>query len=225
MSEDKKTYSAIFLALGMLYVTCLIVSNIVAGKLWSLTESITVPAAVILFPVTYILSDIFTEVYGFKSAKIVIWLGFICNFFAVITYVIVIDLPHPLSWLDQDAFAIVFGLTPRVLAASFLAYLVGEFTNSIVLSRLKVMSKGKLLWVRTIGSTVIGEALDSAIFITVSFAGEVPSGQLVTMIMYQYLFKLGFEIVFTPLTYWVIGVLKKKEGIDTYDYDRDYRLF
>lgn len=224
MSEKKNTYSGIFIVICMLHVTCLLVSNLIAAKMWAVTDSIVVPASVILFPVTYIIADVVTEVYGFRSAKTVIWLGFFCNFIAVIAYVITIDLPYPASWIDQDAFAIVFGFTPRVLLASFVAYLFGAFSNCIILSRVKVIMKGKKLWVRTIGSSVVGDALDSLIFVTLSFAGTVSTSRLVTMIIYQYLFKLLFETVLTPLTYYVCNLLKKKEEIDTYDYDKNYRL-
>lgn len=224
MSDRKTAISGIFVALSMLYVTCLLISNLIAGKIWALTDHITVPASVILFPVTYILADIYTEVYGFGRAKQVIWMGFICNFFAVITYVIMVDLPYPVSWIDQDAYAVVFGLTPRVLAASFIAYLFGEFSNAVILSRLKVITKGKKLWLRTILSTMVGQGLDSVIFITISFMGIISIGHIVTMILYQYLFKLIFEVVFTPLTYLIAGKLKKAEGVDVYDTDEKYRL-
>ena len=224
MSDRKTAISGIFVALSMLYVTCLLISNLIAGKIWALTDYITVPASVILFPVTYILADIYTEVYGFGRAKQVIWMGFICNFFAVITYVIMVDLPYPASWIDQDAYAVVFGLTPRVLAASFVAYLFGEFSNAVILSRLKVITKGKKLWLRTILSTMVGQGLDSVIFITISFMGIISIGNMVTMILYQYLFKLIFEVVFTHLTYLIVGKLKKTEGVDVYDTDEKYRL-
>ena len=224
MSDRKTAISGIFVALSMLYVTCLLISNLIAGKIWALTDHITVPASVILFPVTYILADIYTEVYGFGRAKQVIWMGFICNFFAVITYVIMVDLPYPASWIDQDAYAVVFGLTPRVLAASFVAYLFGEFSNAVILSRLKVITKGKKLWLRTILSTMVGQGLDSVIFITISFMGIISIGHIVSMILYQYLFKLIFEVVFTPLTYLIVGKLKKAEGVDVYDTDEKYRL-
>ncbi|MCR5475455.1 MAG: queuosine precursor transporter [Lachnospiraceae bacterium] len=224
MSDRKTAISGIFVALSMLYVTCLLTSNLIAGKIWALTDHITVPASVILFPVTYILADIYTEVYGFGRAKQVIWMGFICNFIAVITYVIMVDLPYPASWIDQNAYAVVFGFTPRVLAASFVAYLFGEFSNAVILSRLKVITKGKKLWLRTILSTMVGQGLDSVIFITISFMGIISIGHIVTMILYQYLFKLIFEVVFTPLTYLIVGKLKKAEGVDVYDTDEKYRL-
>ena len=164
---EKKTVSRLFMCIGIIFVTCLLLSNLVAGKLWAVTENITLPAAVILFPVTYIIGDVFTEVYGFKKARTIIWLGFACSFFAVLIYLLTIALPHPGYWENQDAYAAVLGTTPRVAIASFAGYLFGEFSNSIVLSRLKVFTKGKNLWIRTILSTVIGEGLDSIIFIII----------------------------------------------------------
>ncbi len=224
MSEDKR-FTGAFVMMGMLFVTCLLISNVIVEKIWALTDNILVPASVILFPITYILSDIFTEVYGYDRARFVIWSGFACNVIAVIAYVITIDLPYPASFLNQDAFAVVFGMTPRVLGASFVAYLFGEFSNAIVMSRLKVMTKGEKLWLRTIGSTVVGVALDSIIFILIAFAGQMTGRVLVTMILTQYAIKVLFEIILTPVTYRVIAFLKKKEGIDTYDYDHKYRIF
>ena len=224
MNEEKMTFSTVFVAMGMMFVTCLIVSNMIAGKMWSLSEAVSIPASVILFPVTYILSDVFTEIYGFHKTKFIIWIGFACNILAVVAYIITIDLPYPTHWIDQDAYAIVFGMAPRVLAASFVAYLFGELSNSLIMSRLKIATKGSRLWMRVIVSSLAGEALDSALFILIAFLGVVPTDQILSMIMFQYLFKLGFELVLSPLTCKVIGILKKKEGIDTFDYDIRYTI-
>ncbi len=223
--NEEKNYTGLFVSLGMLFVTCLLISNVIAGKIWELSENIVVPASVILFPITYILSDIFTEVYGFDRARLIIWSGFICNVIAVVAYIITIDLPHPANFLNQDAFAVVFGMTPRVLGASFVAYLFGEFSNSFVMSKLKVATEGKKLWVRTIASTIVGQALDSVLFVVIAFAGLMPGRQLISMILFQYIFKVLFEAVFTPVTYYVVARLKKMEGLDTYDYDHKYRIF
>jgi len=227
MKENKKelrTYSGLFLFLGILYVTCLLLSNLTAGKLWAVSSTITLPAAVILFPVTYILGDIFTEVYGFKKARTVIWLGFGCSFFAVMVYLLTIALPHPGYWENQSAYAAVLGTTPRVALASFAGYLFGEFSNSIILSKLKVATKGKNLWIRTILSTVVGEGFDSVIFITVAFFGTMDTSVVLQMILFQYLFKVIYEILFTPVTYLIVNRVKKAEGIDTFDYDEKYNV-
>ena len=224
MKKERKTVSQLFMIIAVVYVTCLLLSNLIAGKMWAVTGSITLPAAVILFPITYIFGDIFTEVYGFKKARIIIWLGFACSFFAVAVYLITIGLPHPGFWENQDAYQIVMGTTPRVAVASFAGYLFGEFSNSMILSKLKVATKGKNLWLRTILSTLVGEGFDSVIFITISFWGTMDNAQVLKMILFQYLFKVAYEIIFTPLTYAIVSWLKKREGIDVYDYDVKYHV-
>ena len=210
--------------IAVLYVTCLLLSNLIAGKMWAVTGSITLPAAVILFPITYIFGDVFTEVYGFRKARTIIWLGFGCSFFAVAVYLITIALPHPGFWDGQDAYATVLGTTPRVAIASFIGYLFGEFSNSVVLSRMKVATGGKHLWIRTILSTLVGEGLDSVIFVMISFWGTMDNSTVLHMILYQYLFKVCYEALFTPATYAVVNWLKKKESIDVFDYDVKYYL-
>lgn len=222
--KDEKTISRLFMCIGVVFIMCLLLSNLIAGKMWAVTENITLPAAVILFPVTYILGDVFTEVYGFRKARSVIWLGFMCSFFAVMVYLLTIALPHPGYWENQEAYAIVMGTTPRVAIASFAGYLFGEFSNSIILSRLKVVTKGKKLWIRTIVSTLIGEGLDSVIFIMISFWGTMENSVVLRMILFQYLFKVSYEIIFTPLTYLVIKKVKKAENIDVFDENIKYNL-
>ena len=212
------------MCIGIVFVTCLLLSNLVAGKMWAVTDSITLPAAVILFPLTYIIGDVFTEVYGFRKARTIIWLGFICSFFAVVIYLITIALPHPGFWEGQEAYAAVLGTTPRVVLASFSGYLFGEFSNSIILSRLKVVTKGKNLWMRTILSTVVGEGLDSVIFIMISFWGTMDNSVVLQMILFQYLFKVSYEVLFTPVTYLVVKLVKRAEGIDIYDEGIKYNL-
>ena len=212
------------MVIGIFYVTCLLLSNLVAGKMWAVTESITLPAAVILFPITYIFADVFTEVYGFKKARTIIWLGFGCSFFAVLIYMITVALPHPGFWDGQAAYETVLGTTPRVAIASFVGYLFGEFSNSVILSKLKVATGGKKLWVRTILSTLVGEGLDSIIFITISFWGTMDNAVVLQMILFQYLFKVSFEVLFTPITYAVVNWLKRKENIDVFDNDVKYNI-
>ena len=224
MKNESKSVSKLFMIIAVIYVTCLLLSNLIAGKMWAVTESITLPAAVILFPITYIFGDIFTEVYGFRKARTIIWLGFGCSFFAVAVYMITIALPHPGFWENQDAYATVLGTTPRVAAASFIGYLFGEFSNSVVLSKLKVATGGKKLWIRTILSTLVGEGLDSIIFVTISFMGTMDNATLAHMILFQYLFKVCYEALFTPATYAIVNWLKKKEGTDVFDYDVKYNI-
>ena len=221
---DNKNVTKTFMCIGIIYVTCLLLSNLVAGKMWAASSNITLPAAVVLFPVTYIFGDIFTEVYGFRRTRIIIWLGFGCSFFAVAVYMLTIALPHPEYWQNQEAFATVLGTTPRVALASFAGYLFGEFSNSMILSKLKVRTGGRKLWVRTILSTLVGEGFDSVIFVTISFLGTMDTKVVLQMILFQYLFKVCYEIICTPLTYAIVRFLKRKEGIDTYDYDVRYNV-
>lgn len=221
MSDDKKV-SRLYMTIGIIFVTCLVLSNTVAGKMWAVTDRITLPGAVILFPITYILADIFTEVYGFKKARFIIWTGFGCSFFAVLVYIITIALPYPAFFENQDAYKTVLGTTLRVAIASFAGYLFGEFSNSIIMSKLKVVTKGKNLWIRTIFSTIVGEGFDSVIFITISFWGTMENREVLKMILFQYLFKVLYEAIFTPVTYLVVKWVKNKEGIDTFDYNEKY---
>lgn len=207
-----------FLAAACLFVTCLIVSNIVAVK-FAVIFGLFLPAAVVIFPVSYILGDVLTEVYGYARARQVIWLGFGCNLIAVLAIAVAGALPAASVWDGQEAFHRILGQTPRILAASFLAYLVGEFVNAYVLARLKVATEGRLLWLRTIGSTLIGQGFDSAIFMTVAFAGILETGDLAVAAVTQWLFKSAYEAAATPLTYAVVGFLKRREGCDVFDRD------
>jgi queuosine precursor transporter len=197
-----------------LFVTCLITANVITTKLVGL-GFLVVPAAIIVFPLSYIFGDVLTEVYGYSTARRVIWLGFLCNlvfvFFAWIGQI----LPPASFWENQTAYVSILGAAPRILLASFLGYLVGEFANSIVLSKLKVRTQGRWLWVRTISSTVVGEGLDTAIFLTAAFAGT--SSFMPMMIIYHWSAKVLIEIAATPLTYLLVGWLKKEEGIDNFD--------
>ena len=224
MNKEKVMVSRLFAILGIVYVTCLLLSNLIAGKMMAL-GSITLPAAVILFPITYILGDVFTEVYGFKNTRTIIWTGFACSAFAVAIYMITIVLPHPDFWGNQDAYVTVLSTTPRVFIASLLGYLFGEFSNSMILSKLKVVTQGKKLWVRTILSTVVGEAFDTIIFIAVSFWGTMENSVLLQMMLFQYLFKVCYEVIFTPVTYAVVKWIKKKEDLDTFDTGVKYSIF
>ncbi len=208
-----------------IFVTVLIISNIIAVKLISVVGLI-LPAAVILFPISYIFGDILTEVYGYANARRVIWTGFFCNLVAVIAIWLAGLIPAAPIWTAgvfnnptaaEQAYAAILGFTPRLLLASFIAYLTGEFLNSFVLAKLKVQTKGRFLWVRTIGSTIIGQGADSAIFITVAFFGILPGNALLITILSQWLFKVAYETVATPLTYLVVNFLKRKEKEDYFD--------
>ena len=215
--DQKKGYSSLFVVISCLFVTTLIASNIVAVKLVSLFGLI-LPAAIVIFPISYIIGDVLTEVYGYGSARKVIWLGFSCNLLVVAIFWIGKLLPSAPFWGAQEAYSQILGYTPRLLVASFVAYLVGEFSNSFVLAKMKIATKGRWLWARTIGSTLIGEGLDSLIFISLAFYGAIPTQALGATILTQWLIKCAYEAAATPLTYLVVRFLKRKEGLDVYDY-------
>ncbi len=216
-----------------LFVTTLVISNIIAVKLVNLF-GLFVPAAVILFPVAYIFGDVLTEVYGYARARQVIWTGFSCNLIAVIAIWIGGQLPTAPFWTAggfttpqgaQQAYQAILGFTPRLLTASFAAYLIGEFLNSFVLAKLKIKTAGRFLWLRTISSTIVGEGADSAIFITFAFAGIIPSSGLVQAILSQWFLKTAYETIATPLTYVVVNALKRAESEDYFDRDTDFNPF
>jgi queuosine precursor transporter len=211
-------YSRYFLVVVSLFITCLITANIIAVKLITVC-GLVLPAAVIVFPISYILGDVLTEVYGYRHARSVIWLGFACNLILVVAVWLGGLLPAATFWDGQAAYTRILGYTPRILAASFLAYLVGEFSNSFVLAKLKIATSGRHLWARTIGSTLVGQGLDSMVFITLAFAGTIPFSGLLSAIITQWLVKTAYEAAVTPLTYKTVSFLKRREGLDAYDYD------
>lgn len=206
------------------FVTCLLVANIIAVKPVQIS-GLVFPAAVVIFPLAYIFGDVLTEVYGYARARQTIWIGFVCNLIAVLAIYLGGLLPAAGFWPNQSAYDTILGFAPRLLAASFIAYLVGEFLNSIVLAKLKVLTSGKYLWVRTIGSTLIGELADSIVFITAAFAGVWPSDQIVTGIITQWLLKSGYEVIATPVTYAAVNFLKRAENSDVYDRDTNFTPF
>jgi queuosine precursor transporter len=216
-SSSATRYSQWFVLITALFVTCLITANIIAVKLVSIWGFV-VPAAIIIFPISYILGDVLTEVYGYQQARKVIWLGFGCNLVAVIAIWIAGALPAASFWDGQASYDRILGYAPRILVASFLAYLVGEFANSFVLAKMKVMTGGRWLWTRTISSTLIGQGLDSVVFITLAFVGTIPPSGLAVAITTQWLIKSAYEVVATPVTYAVVNFLKHREGLDVYDY-------
>lgn len=210
-----------FMLVVALYVTSLITANTVAVKVLEIGPWVT-DAGLITFPIAYIVGDILTEVYGYAAARRVIWLGFICNLLAVGAFQLAGVLPAESSWQNQAAWDTIFGSTPRILFASFCAYLVGEFANAYVLARLKVLTGGRFLWTRTIGSTVVGQGLDSVVFVLIAFGGVFPSGVVQDMIVTNWVLKTAYEAIMTPVTYLVVGKLKEVEGIDAYDRDTDF---
>jgi queuosine precursor transporter len=220
-TPTREVYSQWFVIIVAVFITCLITANITAVKLVTIFGLI-LPAGVFVFPISYIVGDVLTEVYGFQRARRVIWLGFFCNLIAVLAIWFGGIMPAAPFWKAQGAYEIILGYTPRLLAASFLAYLIGEFTNSIVLAKMKVATNGRWLWSRTIGSTLVGQGLDSLVFVLVAFFGTIPLTGLVVAIFSQWLFKSIYEAAATPLTYLVVNALKRREGVDIYDRDTDF---
>lgn len=218
-----RQHSTWFVVVVAVFVTCLLIANIIAVKLVTIF-GLTVPAGTIVFPISYICGDVLTEVYGFRRARQVIWLGFACNLLAVGAIWVGQVLPGASFWnaQAQAAYQSILGFTPRLLVASFCAYLVGEFANSTVLARMKVLTGGRMLWSRTIGSTVIGEGLDSLIFVSIAFWGIIPAAAIISAIVTQWLFKVGYEVLATPLTYVVVNFLKRQEGIDVFDRETSF---
>ena len=214
-------YFDIFVALS---AAVLLMSNLAATKLVSFGSIITDGGA-ILFPIVYILGDILTEVYGYKYARRAIWVSFAIMMFGVAVFTAVRLLPAAPDYVDQAAFESVFGFFPRIVVASLLAFLVGSFVNAYILARLKVRSRGKHLWARLIGSTFLGELLDTVIFALVAFGGILSTGDMVVFVLVGWLFKTGVEIVVLPITYRVINLIKQAEKLDTYDKKTDFSPF
>jgi len=211
-------YSLWFVLVAAVFITCLLTANITAVKLVQVFGLI-VPAGIVVFPLSYIIGDVLTEVYGYRQARRVIWLGFLCNLLAVLAIWLGQILPAASFWDGQAAYERILGYTPRLLVSSFLAYLLGEFVNSMVLAKMKIATHGRWLWMRTIGSTLVGQGLDSLVFIVLAFVGTIPLEGLASAILTQWLVKTAYEAAVTPLTYVVVAFLKRHEGLDVYDYD------
>jgi queuosine precursor transporter len=208
-----------FVAIAAFFVTALVVSNVIAVKLVEVSGRVF-PAGLVVFPLSYLLGDVLTEVYGFRAARAVIWLGFACNLMAVLAIQAAMALPAAPFFGDDEAYDKILGTTWRLFLASLAAYLVGELVNSAVLARMKVATGGRFLWSRTIGSTVVGEGLDSAIFVTLAFAGT--GTPLVDPILTTWAIKVAYETAATPLTYALVNTLKRREGVDVFDRDTSF---
>jgi uncharacterized integral membrane protein (TIGR00697 family) len=211
-------------ALTTAFVVILLVSNLVAQKV-CLIGPFAVSGAILLFPLTYIFGDIFTEVYGFAASRRAIWLGFFGTALLYLISAMVIFLPAAPGWKNQQAFVTVFGFIPRILTASLIAFLAGEFANSYTMARLKLFTNGRKLWTRTIGSTIVGQAVDTILVILLTFGGIYPWRQLLNIIVTGYLLKVGYEVLATPATYFVINRLKGLEQADTFDHRRNFNPF
>jgi uncharacterized integral membrane protein (TIGR00697 family) len=210
-----------FITCTALFVTCLLTANTIATKLITV-GGLTLTAGIVIFPISYVLGDVLTEVWGYASARRVIWLGFACNALMVVAIWLGGELPAAPFWRGQAAYQEILGHAPRILLASFVAYLVGEFANAFVLAKLKIVTEGRWLWARTIGSTVVGQGLDSLVFVTLAFAGAVPAAALGAIVAAQWAVKVAYEAAATPLTYAAVAWLKSREQVDTFDYQTDF---
>lgn len=209
---NNENHSEVFLFIAVLFVSCLLISNVLASKIITVF-GISLTGGVLVFPISYIIGDVLTEVYGFKKAKKVILYGFVCNLIMVIFFFLAMKMPYPAFWANQDAFVAILSNTPRILIASFAGYLVGGFTNSYIMEYIKNNSKIKYLWFRTILSTLVGEGLDTIIFILIGFSGLMPWNAIFLMILFQTIAKVLYEVILTPVTYLVINKIKKMEKI------------
>jgi uncharacterized integral membrane protein (TIGR00697 family) len=207
------------------FVTILLCSNIIGAEKVVRVWGFSFGAGILFFPISYFFNDILTEVYGYARSRKVVWAGFAALGFASFMAWVVVTLPPAAGWVHQDAYVIVFGQTPRIVVASLLAFFSGEFVNSYVLAKMKVISSGRFLWTRTIGSTIAGEAADSLIFYPIAFYGFWPNDLLITVMLTNYVLKVTWEVVATPLTYKVVGFLKQKEHEDYYDRGTNFTPF
>jgi uncharacterized integral membrane protein (TIGR00697 family) len=214
------------------FVTVLVCSNLIGpAKIaqvdWPFVGTLTFGAGVLFFPISYVFGDILTEVYGYARSRRVIWTGFAALAFAAFMAWVVVQLPPAPFWNNQGAYEIAFGSTWRIAAASLIAFVCGEFVNSFVLAKMKIWTAGRWLWTRTIGSTLFGEGVDSILFYPLAFydTGIIPNDKLPLVMLSQFVAKVGVEVVFTPLTYKIVGWLKRAEHEDYYDRDTDFNPF
>jgi len=210
------------------FVTVLICSNLIGpAKIVQVDGFPAFGAGLLFFPISYVFGDVLTEVYGYARARRVIWAGFAGLAFAAIMAAVVVALPPAPFWKNQEAYQIAFGTTWRIALASMFAYFCGEFANSFVLAKMKILTAGRWLWTRTIGSTIVGEAVDSTLFYPLAFynSGIVPNEILPAIMLAQFVGKVGVEVVFTPVTYKVVGFLKRAENEDVYDRNTDFSPF
>lgn len=211
------------------FVAVLMISNLTGAKIcvipWAPLGWLRISAAEFFFPLTYICGDVFTEVYGYGASRRAIWLGFFSMGLLAVLGELAVVLPPAPNWGDQQAYAIVFGIVPRFAVASLIAYWAGEFTNSYTLAKMKLWTGGRWLWTRTVGSTLTGQAVDTAVIILIAFAGRQSWPMMGRMIVSSYLIKVAVEVIFTPVTYAVVKWLKRAEGVDAYDRDTNFNPF
>ncbi len=208
----------------VLFVLTLLVSNVVSAKILKLGP-FTFDGGTLLFPLAYILGDVFTEVYGYKRMRRIIWLGFGANILMASIFILVGKLPAAEGWVNQTAYEAILGWVPRIVLASIIAYWCGEFINAFILAKMKIFTKGRYLWSRTISSTLVAELVDSLIFCFIAFYGQIPAILLLKIIISNYIFKVGIEVLFTPITYAVVNFLKPREKMDVFDVNTNFSPF
>ncbi|AHF12290.1 membrane protein [Barnesiella viscericola DSM 18177] len=219
-----RTVSLPFLVMGVVFCVCLICSNLLEVKMVSL-GGITATAGLIVFPISYIINDCIAEVWGYRKARLIIWLGFLMNLLAVLFIQLAIVLPSAPFWEGQSAFEATFSSTPRILLASFIAFLAGSFLNAYVMSKMKISSGGKYFSLRAIASTIVGESADSLLFFPIAFGGVVPVKELIVLIVTQACLKTAYEIIILPVTIRVVRLVKRIDGSDVYDRQVSYNIF
>lgn len=223
MVEENKSLKY-FGIISVLFVALLMISNTVASKLFSIGPLIFT-GAVLVFPLTYIFGDVLTEVYGYGRSRRIIWTGFFALILMSAIYWLVGLLPPASVWQNQEAYLSILGVVPRIVLASIIGFWAGSFANSFVLAKMKILTKGKHLWTRTIGSTIVGEGVDTVLFVLIGFYGTAPGMILLLAIISGYIFKVGYEVIATPITYKIVNSLKKAEGIEIYDTQTKFNPF
>jgi len=221
--RNNKSYKYFDVIVG-LFVAVLLISNIASTKIVSIWK-FTFDGGTILFPLSYIFGDILTEVYGYRKSRKAIWIGFLCALIMSVTLGLIGLIRPAEGWELQDAYMAILGQTPRIVTASLIAYFAGEFSNSYILAKMKVWTKGKCLAARTIGSTIIGQGIDTLLFVFIAFFGLYSNSLILLIIISNYVFKVSLEIVFTPLTYKIVNSLKRAEKVDYYDYRTNFNPF
>ena len=219
----KEKVSIPFMLLGILFNVCLIAANLLETKVIQV-GSLTVTAGLLVFPISYIINDCIAEVWGFKKARLIIWSGFAMNFFVVALGLIAVAIPAAPFWEGEEHFDFVFGMAPRIVAASLMAFLVGSFLNAYVMSKMKVASRGRHFSARAILSTLVGETADSLIFFPVAFGGIIAWRELLIMMCIQIILKSMYEVIILPVTIRVVKAIKKIDGSDVYDTDISYNV-
>jgi uncharacterized integral membrane protein (TIGR00697 family) len=224
MSQPRPAGYRYFDLIMALFVAVLLISNVASSKIVILGP-FTFDGGTLLFPISYIFGDILTEVYGYRRSRRVIWTGFACAALMAGVFALVGALPPAADWGHQEAYQAILGATPRIVLGSLVAYFAGEFSNSYTLAKMKIWTEGRWLWTRTIGSTLVGEGVDTLLFVLIAFAGTMPAALLGQIIVSNYVFKVGLETIMTPATYRLTAFLKEAEDEDFYDVDTDFNPF